>query len=155
MCLWVSRWGDIYAGALELLKLGQGLALDIVLANFAAEEGLGEVEDGRAEGLAVAAEEGWNALGVGDRNGIDEGDVAADTQGGVGVGDGDGVVEGGAGRHEGGGGEDAGLVELADGSVDARSEAEVVRVEDEAGRHGVYRGQAPPGRRRVSLFEGE
>ena len=62
--------------------------------------------------------------------------MAAYAEGGVGVGDGDGVVEGGAGGHEGGGGEGAGLVELGDGAVDAGGEAEVVRVDDEAGHKG-------------------
>ncbi len=37
--------------------------------------------------------------------------------------------------HEGGGGEDACLVEFEDGTIDARGEAEVVSVDDEAGRH--------------------
>ena len=63
------------------------------------------------------------------------GPMAATAEGGVGAGDGDGVVEGWAGGHEGGGGEDSGGVEFADGAVDGRGEAEVVGVEDEAGGH--------------------
>ena len=61
--------------------------------------------------------------------------MAADAEGRVGVGDGDGVVECGAGGHEGGGGEDSGLMELGDGTIDAGCEAEVVCVDDEAGGH--------------------
>ncbi len=61
--------------------------------------------------------------------------MAAYAERGVGVGDGDGVVEGRAGGHESGGGEGAGLVKLGDGAVDAGSEAEVVGVDDESGRH--------------------
>jgi len=63
--------------------------------------------------------------------------VAADAEGWGGVGDSDGVVEGWAGGHEGCGGEDACVVELGDGAVDARGEAEVVCVDDEAGGHEI------------------
>ena len=49
--------GDVDAGALEFLDLGEGFALDVVLADLAAEEGLGEVDDAGAKGFAVAAEE--------------------------------------------------------------------------------------------------
>ncbi len=62
--------------------------------------------------------------------------MAADAEGWVGVGDGDGVVEGRAGCHESGGGKGSGLMEFRDGAIDARGEAEVVRVDDEAGSHG-------------------
>jgi len=93
--------GDVYAGALEFLDLGEGFALDVVLVDVAAEESLGEVNDAGAEGFAVASEEGGDALGVGYGDCVDEGDVAADAEAGVGVGDGDGVVECGAGGHEG------------------------------------------------------
>ncbi len=82
------------------MDLSEGFAFDVVLADVAAEEGLGEVDDAGAKGLAVAAEEGGDALGVGYGDCVDESDVAADAEGGVGVGDGDGVVKCGAGGHE-------------------------------------------------------
>ena len=59
--------------------------------------------------------------------------MAADAEGGPGEGERDGVREGRTRGHEGGGGEGAGVVELGDGAVDARGEAEVVGVDDEAG----------------------
>lgn len=52
------------------------------------------------------------------------------------MGDGDGVMECGAGGHESGGGEYAGVMELFDGAVDAGSQAEVVGVDDELRGHG-------------------
>ena len=122
--------GDVDAGALEFLDLSQGLAFDVVLADIAAEESLGEVDDAGAEGLAVGADEGGNALRVSYGDGVDEGDVATDAECGIGEGDGDGVVKCGAGGHEGCGGEGASLMELGDGAVDAGGETEVVRVED-------------------------
>ncbi len=72
---------------------------------------------------------------MGDRRSVDEGDVAANTERGMGAGDGDGIVKGWAVCHKGRRGEDAGAMKLVDGTVDARSETEVVRVEDEAGWH--------------------
>ena len=60
--------------------------------------------------------------------------MAADSEGGMGVGDGDGVVERGAVGHQRGGGEAPGGMEFCDSAIDARSEAEVVGVEDEACR---------------------
>ncbi len=130
--------GDADAGALQLLDLGEGFALDLVFADRAAEERLDEVEQRGAEGFAVGAKEGGDAFGRRDGGAVGEDDVAADAEGGVGAGDGDGVVEGWAGGHESGGGEGAGLMELGDGAIDARGEAEVVCVDDEAGRHGRF-----------------
>lgn len=128
--------GDVDSGTLESLDLGEGLALDVVLGDAAAEERLNEVGEAGTEGLAVGAEEGWDALGMGGGDAVDEGDVAADAEGGKGARDGGSVLECRAGGHEGGGGEDAGAMELRDRTIDAWSQAEVVRVEDEAGGHG-------------------
>ena len=50
--------GDVDAGALEFLDLGEGFALDVLFADVAAKEGLEEVDEGGTEGLAVGAEEG-------------------------------------------------------------------------------------------------
>jgi len=127
--------GDVDAGALELLNLGKGFAGDVFCADAAAKERLNEIEQGRAKGFAVGAEETGDCIGRRDGNSIGEDDVAADAEGWVSTGDGDGVVEGWAVGHEGCRGEDAGGVELADGAVDAGSEAEVVGVEDEARGH--------------------
>ena len=127
--------GDVDAGALELLDLGEGFALDVVFADGAAEESLNEVDERGAKVLAVGAEERGDAFG--GETGVPS--VRTMWQPtprvGMGVGDGDGVVERGAGGHQGGGGEGAGLVKFCDGAIDARSEAEVVRVDDESGRH--------------------
>jgi len=130
---------DADAGGLQFGDLGEGFALDLVFVDVAAQEGLREVEEGGAEGGAIAAEERGDGFGWGDGVAVGEDDVAADAECGVGVGDGDGVVEGGAGGHEGCGGEGAGLMEFGDGAVDAWGEAEVVRVDDEAGSHVGWR----------------
>ena len=134
--------GDGDAGALELLHLGEGLALDVVFADGAAQERLNEVDERGAKALAIGAEERGDAVGRRDGDAVGKDDVAAYAEGGIGVGDGDGVVEGWAGGHQGGGGEGAGLMELGDGAVDAGGEAEVVRVDDEAGRHRFFTGRS-------------
>ena len=61
--------------------------------------------------------------------------MTSDAEARIVVGKGDCIFAGGAIRHEGGGGEDASLVELDDGAIDARGEAEVVCVDDETRRH--------------------
>ncbi len=131
------KMGDVDAGTLELLDLGDGLAFDIVCTDGAAQESLNEVDERRAKVLAVAADERGNAFRGRDGSPVGKDDVAADAESRVGMGDGDGVLECGAGGHQGGGGEGFGLVKLHDGTVDAWSEAEVVRVDDESGRHRV------------------
>lgn len=68
---------------------------------------------------------------------VHEHDVAADAEGGQVLGDAHGVVEGRAGGHHGGRGQGAGRVEVGDGAIDALGKAEVVRVDDEAGGHGL------------------
>ncbi len=128
--------GDVDAGALKALDLRGGFAGEVVGTDGVAEGGLGEVGEGGAEGFAVCAEEGGDGFGVGEGHAVEKDEMAADAEGGVRAGELDGVVEGGAGGHEGGGGEDAGLMELDDGAVDAGGEAEVVGVDDEAWRHG-------------------
>ncbi len=127
--------GDVDAGTLELLHLGGGFAFDVVFADSAAQERLDEVDERGAKVFAVGADERGDAFRGRDGSSVGEDDVAADAESGVGMGDGDCVLEGGAGGHEGGGGEGVGLMKLRDGAVDAWSEAEVVRVDDESGRH--------------------
>ena len=126
---------DVDACALEFLDLGGGFAFDVGGADLAAEEGLNEIDEGGAEGFAVGAEECGDAFGRGDGDAVGEDDVAAYAEGGVGVGGGDGVGKGWAGGHESGGGEGPCPVKLDDGAIDAGGEAEVVRVDDESGRH--------------------
>jgi hypothetical protein len=63
--------------------------------------------------------------------------VAAYAESRIRVRDGDRVIEGVAWGHQCGGGEHSCAVEFADCAVDARREAEVVSVDDEAGRHSV------------------
>ena len=101
--------GDVDAGALEFLDLGEGFAFDVFFADDAAEESLEEVDERGAEVFAVGADEGGDAFGGRDGDAIGEDDVAAYAECGVGMGDGDGVLEGRAGGHESGGGEGVGL----------------------------------------------
>lgn len=129
--------GEVEAGGLEAADLGGGFAGDFAGVHLAAEGGEGEVGEGGAEELLVGAEEGGDGGGVGGGGSVGEDDVTADAEVGVAVGNGDGIGEGGAGGHEGGGGEDAGLVELFDGAVDAVGQAEVVGVDDELRGHGL------------------
>ena len=130
--------GDADAGTLELLHLGDGFAFDVLFADCAAQESLDEVDERWAKVFAVGADEAGDRLGRGDRSSVGEDDVTAYSEGWVGVGDGDGILERCAGGHERGGGDGSGLVELRDGAIDAVSEAEVVRVDDESGRHRVF-----------------
>ena len=99
--------GDVDAGTLEFLDLGESFALDVIFIDVVAEECLSEVEEGGAEGFAVGTEEGRDAVGVGCGDAVGEDDVAAYGERGVAAGDGDSVVEGRAGGHEGRGGERA------------------------------------------------
>jgi hypothetical protein len=129
--------GDVDAGALELLNLSDGFAFDIVFADGAAEKGLDEVDEGGAKVFAIGADEGGDGFRGRDGGSVSEDDVTAYSEGWIGMGDGDGVLEGSAGGHQSGGGEGFGLVKLRDGAIDARSEAEVVGVDDESRSHSV------------------
>ena len=130
------KMGDVDAGTLKLLHLGDGLAFYIVFADGAAQESLNEIDERGAKVSAVGADERGDAFRGRDGSSVGKDDVAAHAESRVGMGDGDGVLECGAGGHQSGGGEGLGLVKLRDGTVDAWSEAEVVRVDDESGRHG-------------------
>ena len=55
--------GDVDAGALELLDLGEGFALDVVVADVAGRRAEAK-STSWAKGFAVGAEEGGDALGV-------------------------------------------------------------------------------------------
>jgi len=128
--------GDADAGGEELLDLGFGFAFDVLFLDAAEDEGAEEVDQTWAEVGGAGGEEGGDGFGGRDGEAVGEDDVAADAKSGVRLGEGDGIVEGGAAGHEGGGGEDVGLMELEDGAVDAGGEAEVVCVDDEACGHG-------------------
>lgn len=125
------------ACTLESVNLSLSLALDLGFADLAAQDSLNEIKERRTKGFAIGPEKGRDGFGRRGRSAVGEDDVAADAERGSGAGDGDGVVEGRAGGHESGGGEDTGGVELGDGAVDALSEAEVICVDDEAGRHEI------------------
>ena len=127
--------GDIDSGALELLKLSEGFALDVIFADVAAKKRLSEVNNAGAEGLAVGAEESRDALGVSHWNPVNQADVAANAKARIGMSDGNSVFKGGAICHERGGGEGAGLVKLGYSAIDAKGQSKVVGVEDEAERH--------------------
>jgi hypothetical protein len=62
--------GDVDAGALEVLDLGEGFDGYLVFGDFAAEDGEEEVWEGGAEGLGVGTEEGGDAMGVGERGAV-------------------------------------------------------------------------------------
>jgi hypothetical protein len=126
------------ASTLEFLHLGGGLAFDIVFADGASQQSLNEVYERGAKALAIAANETGDTVRRRDGDAVGKDDVAAHAEGGIGVGDGDGVIECVAGGHQRGGGERFGLMELRDGTVDTGSEAEVVRVDDESGRHKFF-----------------
>src|SRR5712691_5779227 len=118
--------GDVDAGTLKLLHLGDSFAFDIVFTDGAAQESLNEVDERGAKVLAVAADERGNAFGGRDGSPVGKDDVAAHAESRIGMGNGDSVLECGAGGHQGGGGEGLGLVKFRDGTIDARREAEVV-----------------------------
>lgn len=123
--------GDADAGALELLDLRACFAGDLFLADAASEDGDGKLRERVMEAAAVRAEQSGDGGWVGDGKAVDEHDVAADAEGGAREGQRDRVGEGCAVGHQGGGGEDTGVVELGDGAVDAWREAKVVGVDDE------------------------
>ena len=127
--------GEGDAGGLEAADLGDGFAGDVVGVDLAADGGEGEAGERGAEVLPVGSEEGGDGGGGGGGCTVGEDDVAADAERGVLPGDVDGIGKGRAGGHEGGGGEDAGLMELGDGAVDAGREAEVVGIEDQRDAH--------------------
>ena len=131
--------GDVDAGLLEAMDLGECFAHDIFFADTTGEEIKNKVEQRRAESFTVGSEERGDAFGRRGGDAVGEDDVTADAESRVGVGDGDRVLEGWSGGHEGGGGEGFGLVKLGDRAVDAGSEAEVVRVDDESGSHRKFR----------------
>lgn len=54
---------DVDAGVLEFLDLSARFAFDVAGADFAAHQGLNEVDEGRAKGFVVGAEEGGDAFG--------------------------------------------------------------------------------------------
>lgn len=97
--------GDVDAGALKLLDLGQGLALNVVLADLSAEEGLYEVDEAGPEGFSVGTQKSGDAIGMGDGNAVGEDDVAAYAKLRVRAGDVDGIVECRTGSHQRGGGQ--------------------------------------------------
>ncbi len=125
---------DTESGALQGADLGGGFALDVGFGDAAALEGKEEAGQGVAQAARWCEERG-DAGECGEGCAVDEDDMAADVKGGMSVGCLDGVLKGGATGHEGGGGKGAGGVELRDGAVDARGEAEIVCVEEKAGQH--------------------
>ena len=132
--------GDGDSGELQLADLGERLATDVGGEDAAAEGSVREGHEGGSEAAAVGADEAGDAGGGRDGDAIDENDVAADAEAGVAMGDGDGVREGRAVGHQGCGGEDACVMELGDGAVDACGEAEVIGVDDEPGGDERLRG---------------
>ena len=67
VCLWVSTWVTVMPARWSLLDLGEGFAGDVGFADVAAQDGEEEVGEGGAEGFAVGAEEGGDALRVARR----------------------------------------------------------------------------------------
>ena len=131
---------DLDAGELKLLDLGAGFAFNVVFANFAAQESLNEIDERGTKGFAVGADERGNAFRSRDGDPVGENDVTAYAEGWIGVSDSNCVIEGWASCHQSCGGEGPRLVKLSNGAVDARSQAKVVRVDDQSGSHRVCRG---------------
>lgn len=129
------QMGDGDAGPVELLNLREGFANEILGANPSEESGLRELQQRSAKAPAIGAQERRDCVRGRSRCAVDEDDVAAQAEARCCAGLEDSVFEGGTGRHEGGGGEGSGVGERYDGAVDAGSQAEVVRVEDETRWH--------------------
>jgi hypothetical protein len=127
--------GNVDAGLLELLNLGLSLACQLGSRDFTAQDGPHKIEQGGTEGSAVGAEKRWDSLRRRDRSSVDEDDVAAYAEIWSRAGESNGFRERWTICHEGRGREDACTMELQYGAIDAGGQAEVVGVDDEAGRH--------------------
>jgi hypothetical protein len=68
---------DADSGLLEFLNLSESLAFDLLLADFAAQECLEEVDERGTKGFAIGAEECGDGFRWGDGNAIGEEDVTA------------------------------------------------------------------------------
>ena len=129
--------GGAEASVEQAGDLGFGFALDVALMKLPGEGGAGEGGEGGAETAGVTRiDEGRDGGGRRRGQAVGENDVAADAEEGTGAHGANCVFEGGAVAHQGCRGECAGVVELHDGAVDARREAEVIGVNDELDRHG-------------------
>lgn len=128
------RDGD--ARVLKGFNLCFDLALDVRLADLAAEQRLDEGQQRRTKGLSVGTEQGGNFVGRRGRYAIGKNDMTADAQGRVLPGNCHGVFKGCPGCHQGCRGKRSGIVKRSDGAVDPFGQAKVVSVDDEAGRHG-------------------
>ena len=127
--------GEFEAGASELLNLCECLALDLVLADGAAQDAEREVAERVAEGAVVGTEKSGDGFGGRDWCAIDEDDVAADPEGWACSSESDGVFERRSVGHQGGRRDGASVMQLGDGAIDAARETEVVCIDDESNWH--------------------
>ena len=130
--------GDVDTSTLKLLDLRLGLASYLFEVKCAAKGGLGKIEEGGSEGLAVRTEQGRDRLGVRDGNAIGKDEVAAYSKSGVAVSDSYCVFKGSTARHEGCRGDHTREVQLFYGAIDAARKAEVIGVDDKTGSHGSF-----------------
>jgi len=104
-CVVSVEMGDVDAGALEFLNLGDCFAFDFFFANvWPAQETLNEVDKEGRKVFCRRAEKLGNALRSEAEFPWEE-DVRSRAESRIGMGDGDGVLEGGAGGHQGSGGD--------------------------------------------------
>ncbi len=118
---------DIDTRPLQLLHLRHGLPLDVVFSDITSQQRLYEVEQAGPERLAIAAQQSGNVIRVRDRDPVGKHNMATDPQPRVGHGDRHRIVKTpprvaisvAEGKHP-------IPVQLTNGTVDARSETEIV-----------------------------
>lgn len=126
---------NLNASTTKLLNLCKSLLFHLVLVDLAAQQRLHKIDKRRTKHLAIGTQQCRDALRRRDRDAIREGDVTANTKGRISAGKRHSIVERRTGRHQRRRGQRPSLVKLHDGAVNPTSETEVVRIDDESGRH--------------------
>ena len=121
---------DSEPARLNTLYLGNGLGLDLLFANTAAQQVTQKASHCGPEYTAWA-EQGGHVAGVQAGRAVDQYHVAANSQRRLGKGKVDRGREVTRSGHQGGGAEGARLLKLNDRAVDAGRETKVVRVDDQ------------------------
>ncbi len=124
------KMGEREAGGLELRHLRRRFGGDFGGGEAVAQGGTRKAHKPRPESRAVG--ERRNLPGRGHGTKLDQINMTANRKLRQSAGKSYGFVQLGAPGHHAGGGDDAALVRFGDGAVDARGEAEVVGVDDEA-----------------------
>ena len=121
--------GEREAGGLELRHLRRRFGSDFGGGKAVAQGGTRKAHEPRPESRAVGERRNLSWRGHGYK--LDQINMTADRKLRQGAGKGNGFVQLSAHGHHAGGGDNAALVRLGDGAVDARGKAEVVGVDDE------------------------